>query len=129
MWYNITNMEDIEMLMKKFGNFHDSCLKEMKYVSGAFINSDLSMYPINDKRSLKIKFQRQYENPMTIEIEFLELIKLNLEPCNEMFSAEVRGVSMFFKDSYIYWYDNNTYKKSENNTWICAKKAKWRICK
>ena len=48
MWNEITTAEDIVNFMNMFGYFHDSCIKEIKYVNGAFVNEDLGMHPINN---------------------------------------------------------------------------------
>lgn len=56
--------------MEAMYGFHDSCIKEMKYVSGAYVMDDLSMHPINEKRNISVLIQRQFENPSVIEMEF-----------------------------------------------------------
>jgi len=42
-WNEITSQDDLNVLMNQFGGFHDSCIKELKYVSGAFVYKNLSM--------------------------------------------------------------------------------------
>ncbi len=59
MWNEITTEKDLNSFMDVMCYFHDSCLKEIKYISGAYVNEKLSMIPVNDKRILK----RQFENP------------------------------------------------------------------
>ena len=49
MWNQIKNNDDIAEFMGKLAYFHDSCLKELKYVSGAYIEEHY-MQPINKKR-------------------------------------------------------------------------------
>ncbi|MDU1825418.1 hypothetical protein [Clostridium sp.] len=75
-YLSIKNNKDIEKLMEKYNYFHDSCINEISYESGAYVNEDLSMNSINDKRILKVVFQRQ-ENPRNLEIKFNKLVKLN----------------------------------------------------
>ena len=53
MWNQIKNNDDIAKFMGKLAYFHDSCLKELKYVSGAYIEEHY-MQPINKKRTLNI---------------------------------------------------------------------------
>jgi len=130
MWHELLNQGDIATLMDIFGGFHDSCIKELKYVSGAFVNPDLSMHPINSERTVKIIFQRQYKAPVAIEIEFIGLIKLSLVPENEMFTCELHGVSIFIDNDKIYWYDSdfiNAPAENYDSNWICADKIRWRI--
>ena len=81
-YFSINNKKDMEKLMEEYNYFHDSCISEISYESGAYVNEDLSMNPINDKRILKIVFQRQ-ENPRNLEIKFKKLVKLNLTPESE----------------------------------------------
>ena len=129
MWNKLETNEDISNLMEMFGGFHDSCIKELKYLSGAFVAPDLSMQPINKQRTVKIIFQRQYENPTTIEMEFSGLVKLNLAPLDEQYTCELFGAACILKDGCIYWYDdgNCSTEQEYDGTWICAKEAKWRI--
>ena len=54
MWQEISNDREIQCFMDKVCFFHDSCIKELKYISGAYVNADLSMHPINDRRLLSV---------------------------------------------------------------------------
>ena len=130
MWNEILTKKDVEKLMQIFGGFHDSCLKELKYISGAYVNGSLSMSPFNSKRTLSIIFQRQYHNPSVIELEFSELEKLNLMPCNEDYTCEILGASMFIdENNSIFWYDDSPVSEPCDNydgAWVKAKKARWR---
>ena len=128
-WNKINTLIDLENFMTIFGSFHDSCIKELKYISGAFVSTDLGMNPINNTRSLKIIFQRQYKNPTTIEIEFAELSNLILSPVNSNFTCELQGASMFIKEGKIYWYDCDEIENpidGYEGTCICANSVKWR---
>ena len=128
MWNNLITNKDIFNLMEQFGSFHDSCIKELKYISGAYVDENLTMQPINNQRILKVIFQRQHENYSTIEMEFLELVTLNLTPTDEQYTGEIRGATCILKNSCIYWYDdsNCSVEQEYDGTWICAKKARWR---
>jgi len=129
MWHNIQSEVDIESLMKIFGDFHDSCLKELVYISGAFVDENLSMHPINEQRVLKIVFQRQYSNPCVIEVEFSGIKKMNLSPCDENHTCEIHGATFFIKNSNLYWGDSSDIQEmsSYDGTWICASGTRWRI--
>ena len=61
MWNEIKCETDLRNFMDMHNRFHDSCLKEFKFISGAYVNEDLSMHPINDKRIIKIIIQNKYE--------------------------------------------------------------------
>lgn len=105
MWHEITNENDLKSFMGMHDSFHDSCIKELKYISGAYVDNDLSMYPINDRRSLKIIIQRQSEKSAVIEIEFIGLKYLKLFPVDENYTCEMLDVTMLLKNDSVYWCD------------------------
>jgi hypothetical protein len=130
MWNKINTNEDISSLMQLFGHFHDSCIKEIKYTSGAYVDQNLSMNPVNDKRIVDIVFQRQYHNPTTIVIRFIEINMLHLTPCDSNYTCEIHGASFFIKNGNIYWVDCHEIEdeiENYNGTWICSNKVQWRI--
>lgn len=131
MWNEIVNKNDLKNFMDILLGFHDSCIKEFKYISGAFVNEELSMYPINDKRNLKMIIQRQYKNPSTIEMEFIELVKLKIFPVNNNYTCEILGATMLVKNDCIYWCDCDGIRENEiddyNGTLICSSRLRWRI--
>ena len=130
MWNEISTAEDISNLMCLFGGFHDSCIKEIRYVSGAFVNSDLSMNPINNMRIVDIVVQRQYKNPTAIVMRFVGVSMLHLAPYDDKYTCEIYDASMFLKNGNIYWADCNEAAgeiEDYDGTWICADKAQWRI--
>ena len=80
MWNDIRDEKTLEEFMESMDFFHDSCMKEMKYVSGAYVEEDLGMYPVNDRRILNVIIQRQYEENSMIEMEFSGMKYLQLKP-------------------------------------------------
>lgn len=129
MWNKINTEQELDNFLELCGGFHDCCLKELRYISGAFVNQNLGMYPINDQRKLYIVFQRQYENLTTIEIEFSGLVKLHLCPNDESYTCEILDAPMFFEDGKIYWADSDWFKEQRERyegTWLCAEKVRWR---
>jgi len=101
----------------------------LKYTSGAYVGQDLKMNPVNNKRTLRMIFQRQYKEPMVIELEFLELIKLNLSP-DIGHTCEIFDVSMFWENGNIYWGDSEWFKverEKYEGTWLYANGVRWRI--
>lgn len=129
-WQEILNQDDIDNFMNKFGHFHDGCIKEVHYVSGAYVGKDLSMMPINDKRILRVIFQRQWKNPSVIEVEFLGLIQFNLKPVDDTYTCEMFGTFMKYINEVFYWADDSGWDmESEDKneyTWIAAKNVRWR---
>jgi len=131
MWHEIVNEDDINRLMDTFGEFHDGCIKELKYISGAFVDERLSMYPLDREQRLNIIVQRQYKNPSVIEMEFIGLIHLNMFPGDENYDGIIFGATMIKGDNCIYWCDGDSLSKSEldsyEGTLICASKVRWRV--
>lgn len=132
-WNEIKDETDIQAFMSMFGYFHDGCLKELRYISGAYVQNNLSMYPLNDKRSLYVVFQRQYNEPAAIEMLFEELCQLNLRPANEEYTCEIHGATMCMEDGCMVWFDSDWFRDDykemygqEGVTWIKAKRVKWR---
>lgn len=129
MWNEINTEQELHDFLELYGGFHDSCLKELRYISGAFVNQNLGMHPINDQRKLYIVFQRQYEKFTVIEMEFSGLLKLNLCPNDESYTCEILDAPMFFEDGKIYWGDSDWFKEERERyegTWLCAEKVRWR---
>ena len=77
-WNEITDENSLKEFMERVSFFHDSCIKEMHYLSGAYVNENLDMYPVNDRRILRVIIQRQYEEDSMIEMEFQGLKYLKL---------------------------------------------------
>ena len=128
-WNEINTEQEVNAFLELYGYFHDSCLKELRYISGAFVNEKLEMYPKNDERKVYALFQRQDENISTIEIEFAGLIKMNLAPNDETYTCEILEATMFFENGRIYWGDSIWFKEQReqyDGTWLCAEKVRWR---
>ena len=130
MWQEISTDKDVQYFMNKVGNFHDSCVKEIRYISGAYVNADLSMYPINNARLLNVVIQRQSEDLSMIELEFEGLKFMKLFPDTDAYTCEIMNASLFFKDEFIYWCDREVPKDDDVNDFegimICASKLRWR---
>ena len=131
MWKEINDEKDIECFMEKVVFFHDSCIKEMKYLSGAYVSDDLSMYPVNDKRILNVIIQRQFEDISMIEMQFIGLKYLKLFPTDEKYTCEILDSIMLLKDDCIYWCDCGDVSENDfedyKGTIICASKLRWRV--
>ncbi|MDY2961821.1 MAG: hypothetical protein SOR85_05755 [Oscillospiraceae bacterium] len=130
MWNEIRNNDDLTRFMETHCAFHDSCIKEMKYISGAYVNDDLSMHPVNDQRILKIIIQRQVHNHSVIEMEFVGLKYLKLFPNDENYTCEILDATMILKEDCIFWCDCGGLSGPElenyEGTIICASKVRWR---
>lgn len=130
MWHEIGNSDELASFMDAMDFFHDSCIKEIKYLSGAYVNEDLSMYPVNDSRVLKLLIQRQMEENSMVEMEFRGLKWLRLLPCDENYTCEILDATMVLKNGYIYWCDCGEVSGMDleeyEGTVICASAFRWR---
>ena len=131
MWNEIKTQDQVQELMDKVLFFHDSCIKEMKYVSGAYVTDTLAMYPINDKRVLSVLIQRQFNDIPTLELQFTGVKYLKLCPNGPEFTSEILGATIILKEDSIIWcdYDNLTEDQMDEyaSTVICAECMRWRI--
>lgn len=130
MWNEIANEKDLNSFMDTVDGFHDSCLKELKYISGAYVNEKLMMLPVNKQRILSMIIQRQFENPSVIEMQFVGLKYLKLFPNDENDTCEILDATMILKEDCIYWCDCGGLSvkdiESYTGTTICASKVRWR---
>lgn len=130
MWYEVNSNIDLINFMDIMCSFHDSCIKEINYISGAYVDSDLAMYPVNDRRILKVIIQRQFQDNSMIEMEFEGLKHLRLSPCDEKYTCEILDSTMILKDGCIYWCDCGGLSEIDldnySGTMICALKLRWR---
>lgn len=130
MWNEIIDDNDLKSFMERVGYFHDSCIKELKYLSGAYVDEELSMYPINDRRVLNVIIQRQFKDFSMIEMEFKGLKYLKLFPVDDKYTCEILESTMILKEDGIYWCDCGGLSKDDineyNGTLICASKLRWR---
>ena len=129
MWNEINNENDLKVFMDEHDEFHDSCLKELKYISGAYANGK-GMHPVNDLKILKIIFQGRFQNSDVIEMEFIGLKHLNMYPIDEEYTCEIFDATMILKEDCIYWCDSGGLSEADlesyQGTMICASKVRWR---
>lgn len=133
MWKNINDEKDIDELLLKVNYFHDSCIRKISYVSGAYVDEDLAMHPVNDDRVLTIVFDSQFENCRSFELEFEKVKFMKLMPASDGYTCEILGATLVIKDDLIYWADGEVpvenIPASYNGTVICAEDLRWRIAK
>lgn len=130
MWNVVDNNHDLEQFLESIYYFHDSCIKEMRYISGAYVTEELSMFPVNVCRTLSIIIQRQFADIPMIELEFEGLKYLRLSPAEDPYTCEILDATMILKQDCIYWCDcgglSETDMNSYDGTVICASKFRWR---
>ncbi len=130
MWNEINNSDELSRFLLSVQEFHDSCIKEMYYVSGAYVQENLSMFPVNSRRILRMVIQLQQPGICTIEFEFSGLKYLRLAPTAEPYSCEILDATMILNDKGIIWCDCGGVKEEDIGNYlgtvICAEKARWR---
>ena len=130
MWNELHDQSQIDNFMNYIWGFHDTVIKEMKYVSGAYLNENNGMHVVNDKRVLAIIFQGNLRVFSAIEVEFIGIKYLNLVPVEEAHTCEILGATMLIKDNYIYWCDDDYLTEADIEeylgTLICASAVRWR---
>lgn len=130
MWQQISDIKSMEQFMHEMCSFHDSCIKEMRYTSGAYVKENGWMHPVNTTRALRVAIHRQAENHPVIELEFEKLRFLKLFPNNENCTSEILDSTMLMQDGCIYWMDSGCLTASDienyKGTIICAENLRWR---
>lgn len=130
MWKEISDQKSLDCFMETMDYFHDCCVKEILYSSGAYVDSSLAMHPINDQRNLKMIIQRQFPDCSMIEMEFAKLNYLKLFPIGENYTCEILGATIILKDNSITWYDvgdlTEEALESFNGTVVSASSLRWR---
>lgn len=130
MWETISTNDDVLKFLERMCYFHDSCIKEMRYISGAYVDENFSMQPLNNRRVLRVIIQRQYEKDSMIEMEFQGLKHLKLFPVDERYTCEILDSTMIMKGGNIYWCDCGNLSEADFDdcagTIICASGLKWR---
>ena len=129
--FNIIDSQSaINDLMTKFNGFHDCCIKEIKYISGGFVDQNGAINPFDSIRTLTAIFQSQNAIARAIEMQFEKVVRLNLCPKGEMEDAVIYGASIISYNGLFYWSslcDINLYELEKNDhTWISSEKISWR---
>lgn len=144
-WKEIKDQKDIEELFNVYGGFHDSCIVNLYYESGAGVNREKSMYFGGaSNRQLCVTFQRQWD-PITIELCFSGLRRLHLVGWQDNYFCDVTSAYLAFHErlllgnpsKVIVWADTdwfNVEKVATSNalvepadTYIVSNYLKWRI--
>ena len=132
-WTTVESQIDADALMKRFGRFHDGCLREAHLWTGYWVSDDLSMVcPDGLHNSIRMLIQRQFENPSAIELLFEEVTRFNLV-CIENSDSIILGATLLVQDGAVYWspYDDWSLSSSDRDeiTWLSSHKLKWREVK
>ncbi len=144
-WNDVKNQFDIDDLKQIYGAFHDACIKELRYVSGADVNENLSMgFGESLDRKLFVIFNRQYK-PIKIELFFEGMRRMNIAGWQNNYFCDISNCYLALHndlikgrdDSLIVWADNSGFNPKVNGernilsepltTYIISEKLKWRL--
>ena len=125
MWNEIKSQEDIDLFMKQVLSFHDSCIRETRYISGTYIDKDGTMV-MNTKPFMYIKFDTKRSNNFTwFEFELGDIdnfsIKINLNSTLDIYSA-----TFFKKNDWFYWYSDEYADENSEYMFRCQT-IRWRM--
>ena len=127
MWHEITDSDALKEWMEEMACFHDSCIKEIQYISGAFVNDCLMMHPVNSRRILRVLILRQCRENSAVELEFEGLCYCRLSPVDETYDCIIGEASLAFRDGGVCWRDvEETRPEEEGDTMIRAARLRWR---
>jgi len=128
-WYYIKEQKDIDFTLEQTYGFHDSVLKGLNYISGAYVDNENAMYCLDSKRSVTMYFDSQWCS--NIEMVFEGVTALNLRPYSDNESSSVYSASLFLRDACIFFCDGemNDIDKTYDGTWIESYGLRWRFYK
>lgn len=126
-WNYIETVADINTLLEYAYGFHDSVIKSINYVSGAYVNDDKSMYPSADIRKVTVLLDSQWCE--SIELVFEGVTALNLRPPADNYMADISGASLFIKNASVFFFDSDIDMPDTTNdgTWISSYSLRWQI--
>lgn len=128
-WKIINSKEEADELSDLYCNFHDGCLKEIWFSSGAHLKRNFTISAISNPIA-RFLIQRPWPNPRVIEIEFTEIVQINIKPEGDDVFIEILDTRLYFEDGIFFWsvqgYQINDEDK-DKYTWIAAKKVRWRV--
>ena len=131
MWHELKNDKDAEQFRQAVWSFHDSCIKEIKYINGFYVNKKYVTHPMNDQRKLIMKVHRRVDSSSVIELEFTGITFMRFLPDDGKYSCEILKSKFFFSRGVVSWCDNDKAENFEeaaelSRTVIVAGKVRWR---
>lgn len=125
----IKSAQDIQILLHKVRFFHDTCITEMRYISGAYV-TEQGMYPVNDKNDLEIILKGE----LLIRLVFHGILYCRLRPIQPEYTCEIFGASMWMDPSgRVYWCNDDDVTPENvddyNGIVVCADSLEYEIKK
>ncbi len=130
-WIPLSSQNDMDDLFKRFGEFHDGCLREVHAWTEHYVEPDLCMSCSGELDTrVRLLIQRQYRNPSAIELLFEQVVTFHLEPSPANYDSIIFEATLLCDGETFYWADTGGWTPTctgrDDSTWIAAKKLSWR---
>lgn len=127
MWKAIVSEEDIAEVMAVFGDFHDSCLRDIYISTREYVDDRGAMY-FDNKLEGSLLFQRQFKRNPVLELKFEDVEHFNFRPQDLAGSSVIYDATLMIRDGLYYWADFKGWQIGDNDAvWISGKKLFWRL--
>jgi hypothetical protein len=127
MWTEIKEQTDIDTLLELYGNFHDSCLRDIYISTREFVDNELTMH-FDNKLTASLLFQRQFEQATVLELKFEDIERFNFIRFDNYEHTVILDATLIATNELFYWADLAGWKIGNNDSvWICGKKLFWRL--
>jgi hypothetical protein len=131
-WFELATDADVAELMRRFGDFHDGCIRELfawsnyRVESNAHMRADWGENVVN----VRAHFQRQSLELGSIEIWFEDITELHIRPAPKGYDWIIDEATLLLRDGLVYWadakgVDPDALQRSER-TCVAARRARWR---
>jgi hypothetical protein len=128
-WKTLGGPEEIQELMRLFGDFHDSCVREIHVETKHYVDEKLWMH-MDGQTIVRMLVQRQFRDLSAIELRFEEVVALHVAPPPPNYDAVIFSASFFVRDDVFYWAESARWEPNSavhrEVTWIAARKVSWR---
>lgn len=130
MWQPVTSSADAENLMRVFGRFHDSCIRELHVWGKYFVAPDLTMAcPDTPDFSCRLFIQRQAANPAAVELLFTGVSHLSVV-ASPGYDRIIMEATLLVEDGKLTWSPDNDFDSAKYDfgmsSAIVATKLWWR---
>ncbi|MCE9595679.1 MAG: hypothetical protein K8S98_15935 [Planctomycetes bacterium] len=130
-WNELKTLDDANELLRRFGHFHDACIRELHVWTGHYVAEELGMgFALESDTTVRMLVQRQARPLSAIELLFMGVTRLNLVPPKDdhvqiIFEATLRRL----EDEWL-WIPDSDLKQSvvadDTCTWVSARRMLWR---
>lgn len=127
MWTEIKEQSDIDKVMELYGNFHDSCLRDVYISTREFIDEERAMH-FSNKLTALLLFQSQFTQNTVLELKFEDIECFNFYPVENDGYSIIFDATLIAKNGLFYWADFAGWEIGNNKAiWISGKRLFWRL--